>query len=194
MTPLERLIARFAAYMARSAATLIRTAVDENGNVVDTEAVTKWYEDARREIVRYHTASGLLGSGVSELTPQLRDILRYHLKVQLAYFDGFYIKVVDERKFWRREAARAVSYANGIKVPYWAGRTEFLPLPAMPAQGTQCRGNCKCKWDIQVIDRERGDYDCYWVRHAEDSCQTCIVRARRWAPFRIRGGEVQVGN
>lgn len=193
MNKLEQLIARFALYLAGRTARMMREGVDGEGNVTDLESVQRWYEDMKREIVRYHTASGLLGSGVSELTPELLGVLRYSLNTQLSYFDGFYLKVVSEREFKRKEAARAVSYANGIKEPYWKGRTEFLPLPAMPAQGTQCMGNCKCKWRIVVLDRERGDYDCYWERHADDSCQTCIVRASRWSPFEIRGLEVQVG-
>lgn len=191
MTPLERLIKRFQVYLIRRSTELIREGVNPEGLVTSPQAVTKWYQDVQREIVRYHTASAMLGSGVSELTPQVLSILKNTLPIELSYFNGFYIKVQSDREFNRREAARAASYANGIKVPYWKGRTQQLPLPAMPAQGTLCHGNCGCSWRIDVLDEEAGDYDCYWERSKDDSCGTCLTREEMWNPYRIRGGEVQ---
>ncbi len=48
--------------------------------------------------------------------------------------------------------------------------------------------NCKCSWDIKVLDAEAGDYDATWVMHPAEHCQTCIERAAQWAPLQIRDG------
>lgn len=91
--------------------------------------------------------------------------------------------------------ARAESYAGGIKESYAAGTAtrsgRVLPLPAMPAEGTLCHRNCMCQWEIQKLDGD-GNYDCYWQRNYNDSCQTCIQRAQEWSPLRIRNGAVQL--
>lgn len=50
--------------------------------------------------------------------------------------------------------------------------------------------NCKCTWRIEVLAAEQGNYDAYWERNVEDSCQTCIEREAQWSPVRIRGGEL----
>ena len=93
-------------------------------------------------------------------------------------------------KAWR---ARAKLYALSPKSSYYEGDVykqvgRFLPLPAMPAQGTQCHTNCGCSWRITAVD---GGYDCYWVRAKDDSCQTCVQRESDWNPIEIRNGDLQ---
>lgn len=156
-----------------------------------TGLVEQWKENVTRLLIRYHIAAEVLGSGSDSLTPEGKARAQRAVTIQLAFFEGFYLEVQTAEDFEPGWESRAKSYADAIKVPYWQGRTKLLPLPAMPAQGTQCLSNCLCFWDIQPIDEEQGDWDCYWVRGADDSCQTCIQRAADWAPLRVRGGMLE---
>jgi len=65
-------------------------------------------------------------------------------------------------------------------------------LPAQPGDGTtECLTNCRCRWSIRVISRERGDFDANWQLGASEHCRTCRDRARSWLGLRIRGGRLQ---
>lgn len=91
--------------------------------------------------------------------------------------------------------SRAQMYGESVKVGYWNGDIyhkagRFLPLPSVPGEGTICLTHCLCSWEIETIDADKGDYDAYWRRHAEDSCATCVQRAVQWSPVWIRGGEL----
>jgi hypothetical protein len=148
----------------------------------------EWMDLFRRLLARYHLAAFMTGNE-SEVVPArawrgLVDVVN----AQFEFLRGFKLEVQSDAEFQAGWEARAESYAGAIKVPYWQGRTKVLPLPAMPAQGTQCHNNCGCAWRVVVVNEKRGDYDAYWERHKDDSCQTCIERARQWAPVRIRDG------
>lgn len=108
---------------------------------------------------------------------------------QLKYLDNFTVEIKDGAEWQAGWNARAAMYAEGIKVPYWQGATKVLPLPAMPAEGTTCLTRCKCLWDVQQLDGD-GNWDAYWRRGANDSCQTCVQRAAEWSPLKIRGGRL----
>lgn len=155
------------------------------------DGVAQWEAEVARELARYHTAAAMAGAG-AELSPALRTRIKRDLAVQLAFLHKFGIAVRSGGAWERGWRSRAESYATGIKVPYWRGRTKLLPLPAMPAEGTGCYGNCGCLWDVQVVDEDAGDYDAYWVRGKDDSCQICVQRAGDWAPVQIRGGVLQL--
>lgn len=188
MSPsLLRLIERLAKYIARISTPL--ASKSDAGVSLSAAEIRKWHDGMKEAIVQYQTAAGMLGASAENMTDQIKASLGQSIATQLAYLDGFAIEVQNDKTFNRNQAARALSYANGIKVPYWQGKVQFLPLPAMPAEGTICHGNCKCSWNIQTIDADAGDYDCYWVRASDDSCSTCIARERRWSPYQIRGGD-----
>jgi hypothetical protein len=130
----------------------------------------------------------MAGVGSDVLPPAVRSQLVAGVQAQFAFLDGFAIEIQDTDEYMAGWNARADMYAKSIKTPYWQGRTRMLPLPAMPAEGTQCLTNCGCSWEIVTIDEEAGDYDCYWRRGKDDSCQTCIARAQNWSPLQVRGG------
>lgn len=139
-------------------------------------------------LFEHHVAAYMLGDNVRELSQGAKDKLSEIIGEQIDYLDAFADTI--ERDGWRDAmAARARLYAGSIKTSYSAGKTNLLPLPGYPAQGTQCVTNCKCEWEIRTINAQREDYDCYWRRAADDSCETCIGRERRWQPYRIRFGE-----
>ena len=67
-------------------------------------------------------------------------------------------------------------------------------LPAWPGDGTTiCLTNCKCRWSINILSIERGDYNATWRLGAAEHCRTCRQRARAWKKLRVRGGELVEG-
>lgn len=153
-------------------------------------ALAAWRDQVAQQLTRYALAAYMAGSG-GELGPAGQAQVKQAVEFQIRFLDRFRLEMQSAAAWQRGWEARAASYANSVKAPYWRGQTRMLPLPAMPAEGTQCRGNCGCSWEIVVVDEARGDYDCYWKRGKGDSCQTCVVRSAEWGPLRIRGGEIQ---
>lgn len=153
--------------------------------------VAAWQEELSRQLARYHAASYLAGSGATALTPAAQAAVAGDVAAQLRWLGQFALTIKSGQAWERSWNARAAMYAQSIKTPYWRGATQMLPLPAMPAQGTQCLTNCGCAWEVQQLDGE-GNYDATWVRGKDDSCQTCVERAMSWAPVRIRGGVLQL--
>lgn len=151
----------------------------------------EWFATMRDALAEYHLAAFMAGNGSEDVSDQALDKIADLVNVQLDYLQGFKAELQTKADYQAGAAARAESYAPAIKVPYWTGRTAVLPLPAMPAQGTQCHNNCKCKWDVKTIDAAKGDYDAFWVRHSDDSCQTCLEREAQWNPVLIRDGVLQ---
>jgi hypothetical protein len=151
----------------------------------------EWETTVGQLLTRYSIAAMMAGKGSGTITPREQAVIDATVAAQLGYLRNFTVEIQNAKEWQAGWDARAESYATSIKVPYWVGRTKMLPLPAMPAQGTQCMGNCKCQWQVNTIDEGAGDYDAYWIRHASDSCQTCVERAGQWNPVQIRGGELQ---
>lgn len=73
-------------------------------------------------------------------------------------------------------AAGASSYERGR-----GGAFRGLTLPTYPAEGTICRSNCRCRWDITETDAQ---WECYWqLGGAARNCATCTGRASEYAPY-----------
>lgn len=151
-----------------------------------------WYEQMRQLIEQYSAEAYVEGSLETEITPEGQAMVNRSARVQIAFLENFKSDI--ETNGWQPAyAARAQMYASAIRQNYWHGDIvaqvgRVLPLPAYPAEGTQCLSNCKCSWDITTVNAEAGDYDGYWRRGADDSCQTCIEREAQWSPVKIRGG------
>lgn len=145
-----------------------------------------WLEEMSGLLSTGALTGAMLGEDSTELPQQLLAVVEEAVAAQYSYLDNFatQIATTSDAEFQAGWEARAASYANSVKIPYWKGKTKMLPLPAMPAQGTQCMGNCKCQWDIKPIrlnwGRDTVGWRCSWVRHANDSCQTCIQREKDW--------------
>jgi len=81
-----------------------------------------------------------------------------------------------------RQALESVAIAGGGNMPR---------LPAYPGDGsTECRTNCKCEW--RIVEVEDG-FDCYWELNPAEHCGTCVGRAARWSPLRVRFGRIVEG-
>lgn len=150
-----------------------------------------WAAEMARHLATGH-AEALRAGGASPATPAGRALLTRTVATQLHFLRGFQAVIEDAPAFEPGWKARAAMYAQSVGAPYWAGRTQLLPLPALPKDGsTICKTNCGCAWDIQQLAGD-GNYDCYWKRGKDDSCGTCLAREQAWAPLKIRGGEVQL--
>lgn len=175
---------------------LIQSLVDALGEIfgdLESGAITisAWLDLMREKIAEYHLASLMAGLD-SEIVPERAwDGLVEQVNVQLGFLNNFKVEIQKADEYAAGWKTRAESYAGAVKQPYWFGRTRLLPLPAMPAQGTQCQNNCKCQWEIKWLDQDKGDADAYWRRHADDSCQTCLEREAQWSPVRVRDGMLE---
>lgn len=151
-----------------------------------------WRAEMEAMLARYSQAARMLGSGAAKLFPQDVTAIRAWLEEQFGYLDGFETVIQTAGSVYSPAwLPRAEMYGASTVVEYWEGKTGNLPLPAMPGQGSQCLSNCKCSWDIQWIDKKKGDADCYWKLHPAEHCQTCLTRAEMWNPVRIRNGDLQ---
>lgn len=149
-----------------------------------------WQSKLKTLIERYTGAAWKAGQRGSPLEAGDVKAVKGLVSAQMAFLDNFAIEIKDGERWERSWNSRAEMYAESIKVPYWKSRTKMLPLPAMPAEGTQCRGRCRCSWDVVVVNAEAGDYDATWVLGSGEPCQTCRERAAQWAPLQVRGGEL----
>jgi hypothetical protein len=62
-------------------------------------------------------------------------------------------------------------------------------LPAYPGDGTTiCMTRCKCRWAINILDKQNQDFDCTWTLGVAEHCETCLGRASEWVQLEIRNG------
>lgn len=154
--------------------------------------VEKWLRDMAKLIAQYFGAAWMSGQDSPDLDAGEVEQVIDQVQAEVGFLRKFALEVQGAEEFQAGWEKRAESYANGIKAPYWSGKTKVLPLPAMPGDGTsQCLTNCRCKWEVRTLDEGAGNWDAYWRLGQADHCQTCIERARQWAPLRIRDGVLQ---
>lgn len=161
-----------------------------------------WLAAMEPLLARYHLAAFMAASGLAELPAEMSALVGNIVEVQLDFLRNFgrvmeATAAADAPAKMAQWTARANLYAKAIKTSFAEGDVvrqvgRVLPLPAMPAQGTQCGPNCLCGWRVVTMDEAAGDYDAFWRRHAQDSCQTCVQREQEWSPVRIRGGRLLV--
>jgi hypothetical protein len=178
-------------WLIRRLTYLIGTATDAL-EAAYPDGVSDWQQELARQLARYSAASYMAGAGVDTLTGAGLAAVQHDLAVQLRFLGKFELVVQSGKRWENGWNARAAMYAQSIKTPYWRGRTKLLPLPAMPAEGTQCLTHCGCFWEVDTLDGD-GNYDAYWRRGKDDSCQTCIQREGDWSPVKIRAGVLQLG-
>lgn len=176
-TALTRLIRRLKTIISTSTEALQSGSVD----------VDAWEDQVAAALQQAYPAAYKAGGGA--LDDAARKTVSKQVAAQLDYLGRFALEIQSADEWQAGWNARAAMYAEGIKVPYWQGRTKMLPLPAMPGEGTTCLTRCRCLWDVQQLDGD-GNYDAFWRRGATDSCQVCVQRATEWAPLKIRDGRL----
>lgn len=138
----------------------------------------------RDEIEALHGVEFMFGRGGRKaMTLDDRQRLSGMIAREWAHADDFVIQAAAGQLSARQIEARATMYASAGHKAAEAGRMAsyvgFRP-PAMPGVGTICRSNCRCSW--VVVETENG-WRARWVRHASDSCETCIAREQRYGEY-----------
>lgn len=160
-------------------------------------SVNDWQAGMAQDLTAFHLAAYLTGRGytdVRQLTDSERRDLARHIGDQIDYLNGWADELEREGVNPEREKAyraRAALYAGNIRASYSRGQAKKygVDLPAHPGDGsTDCLGACKCMWELVEVP---GGVDAYWRMGAtEHHCGQCPERAQRWAPLRIRGGQI----
>lgn len=152
------------------------------------------FQDAMQtELRRYHLATAVLGAGgANQMVLPNFEIAEKKAMEQV----GFLNRWIDEmrRGDFPLDAAprvrqRAKLYAGAGNATFSESRAQRFgipPLPYHPGTDTDCKVNCKCSWDFQLVD---GGWDCHWrVNAAAEHCATCNQRAGR--VIRVRDGQI----
>lgn len=152
--------------------------------------VTQWQEAMEELIMRYHIAGFMRGADSEQVSKEARDKILEFVNIQFGYLDNFALEMVDSEEWVNGWNSRAKSYATSVKAPYWTGKINVLPVPAVPGDlSSQCGQSCYCRLDVRTINEKRGDYDIYWIYgENENHCQTCKERERTWNPLKVREG------
>jgi hypothetical protein len=95
-----------------------------------TTDVDVWRDQMAQALTTFHGAAYLAGARQTTLDELARKRIAGDVRVQLQYLDNFALEIQNADEFEQGWQARAESYADSIKIPYWAGRTKVLPLPS----------------------------------------------------------------
>jgi hypothetical protein len=150
--------------------------------------VSDWQTGMQALLARYHTAAYMVGLDSTALSKNALEAIAAQVEAQMGYLNNFALVISSVGEFQAAFYSRADMYSGSITTEYWEAKSGWLPLPAMPGQGTQCGGRCKCAWRIETLDEKAGDFDCYWELGVADHCGTCVERAAQWNPVQIRDG------
>lgn len=150
-------------------------------------------------IKQQQLAAAVIGEGgVQNATPKTYAVAQASVDIQLAYFERWKAELLQQAAAGKLPSAayianRAKMYGKAASSTAAQANIEAQGLPALPfypGQGTQCRVNCKCFWDIKTLDVVNGSYDCFYMLAVAEHCPTCTARSRAANPLRVRGGEI----
>lgn len=168
---------------------------DLNRRAVSGEiTVPEWQALYGVEIRTYQVTSRVVGAGgFGSLTDDdLRDMERI-TRDELQYLDRFARGLDPDNLNEQMMNIRGQMYSGAGRESFERGAasSQGVPrLPFYPRQGTDCRGNCQCHWEIKPLEGD-GNFDCFWERSPVDSCEVCINREIVCNPLEIRGGTYQ---
>lgn len=146
--------------------------------------VATWEADLRDTLDRAHLAAYAAGrGGFAQMTDADREALSGAVVEQYGFLRGFAEEIGAGALTAAMIASRVKLYAGAIYASGERGRAAAwsLRLPAYPGDGsTQCRVNCRCRWEFAV---EEDRPVAYWRTSLVESCQDCIGRSGAWAPW-----------
>jgi hypothetical protein len=150
-------------------------------------SLEEWQDAMRQALKAEMTQQYLLGrGGQAQMTAQDRGSIGGMLAEQYRYLDGFAARIAAGQHSEAQIAAIARMYFNSTREAFERGmaRTRgILKLPAYPGDAsTPCLTACRCFWDCKRTPD--GGWACTWtLTPAAESCETCVERAERWAPY-----------
>ena len=178
----------FARLQARIAEEVVSLAQGLNAGALTPD---DWQREMAELLIAGHIAAAQDGLGRNDLPPSIREELSQIVGEQITYLNRFADQIAADG--WAdRYLSRAQLYVKAMGASYEVGASDRIKLPAYPRDGsTQCLSNCKCRWRIVWVNREKGSADCYWELSQAEHCPDCTKRARLWNPLRVRRGIIQ---
>lgn len=171
-----------------------------NGDIT----VREWRNAMQVEIERLETTAYVIGrGGVDQMSREDLDAIRAEVTKQTAYLDNWASELqvqveghmgtllpADVEKVKNRAKLYGGS-ANTVLARASVIRLGIPELPCYPGDGkTDCHGNCGCGWDYKQLDGNV-NWDIFWRRHKDDSCEQCIAREKAFNPLQVREGAIQ---
>jgi hypothetical protein len=159
-------------------------------------SIGAWEERMKAEIKSLHTATAVIGKGSFEDVSQ-SDWGRVgaEVKKQYRYLHNFAEYIAENRDTLSLRAIQARSHLYGnaakhtaslMQAGEFAGGTRrhpgrFKGLPWIPGDGsTECLINCKCRWELQVIDtmksKNKKMVQAVWKLSEAEHCDDCKSR------------------
>jgi len=92
---------------------------------------------------------------------------------------------------------RAQKYGAAARESFEKGYTAEVGmpsgiLPAYPGDGQSlCLTRCKCRWAIDILDKQNQDFNCTWTLGQAEHCETCLNRSMEWVQLEIRNGVLE---
>lgn len=146
--------------------------------------VNEFRRAMRDEIESLNGVEYMFGRGGRKaMTLDDRRALSALIGQEWAHVDNFTIQAAAGSMSARQIEARAAMYAAAGHKSAEAGRMASyvgFRAPAMPGVGTACRSNCRCSWVVTETD---DGWRARWVRHATDSCETCVSREAQYGEY-----------
>lgn len=148
-------------------------------------SIGQWEELMKKQIRELHSSVAAIGKGGWDLmTPADWGRLGPQMKEQYRYLHNFAQNIAENRDTISINAikARAHMYGNAAghsACMIEAGQVLSDMLPWLPKDGsTECLVNCKCRWELVVIDRV-GDFNLVqatWRLGIAEHCDDCVKR------------------
>jgi hypothetical protein len=125
---------------------------------------------------------GAIGATVQR---QYRFLRRWRQEIIRDSVEAFSLAQLNDRA-QKYGAAASESFEKGYSAE--VGMPPNI-LPAYPGDGTTaCMTRCKCRWAINILNKQNQDFDCTWTLGVAEHCETCLERADAWVQLEIRNG------
>ena len=161
-----------------------------------------WFRRMRGEIRKLHLSAygigysgkfdemglrdyGAVGNTVQR---QYRYLQKWKTEIRSEGLDSFSLARLNDRA-QKYGAASRESFEKGYGAEVGI---DTSVLPAHPADATtECMTRCRCRWAIDILSKENGDFNCTWTLGDSEHCATCLNRAMEWVQLEVRGNELR---
>jgi hypothetical protein len=140
-------------------------------------SVNDWQVGVAQDLLVYHYAAYMAGSGSREISEEARQRLNALIGQQVDRLNAF-ADVLEGGEPSEADAARLRMYANAVRASYWMGAAGDVDLPVYPGACPDCWSRCRCSLSVESDG-------VHWNCIADDrSCSACVRRGEEWRPYR----------
>ena len=161
-----------------------------------------WFRQMRGEIRKLHTSAygigysgkfdemglqdyGAIGNTVQR---QYRFLQKWKTQIRTEGLEAFSLAQLNDRA-QKYGAASRESFEKGYGSEVGI---DTSVLPDHPGSGnTICMTRCKCRWSIDILSKENGDFNCTWTLGDAEHCDTCLRRAMEWVQLEVRANQLR---